>query len=70
MDQTEYVNVNFWAIIDFEIRLTDPLLLLGACFQMGPTFGGMMGSGVKAAHEALRILKSHRVVDGKVVGTA
>ena len=37
---------------------------------MGPTFGGMMGSGVKAAHEALRILKSHRVVDGKVVGTA
>lgn len=37
---------------------------------MGPTFGGMMGSGVKAAHEALRILDSFRVVDGKIVSNA
>ena len=38
MDQTECVNVNFWAIIDFEIRLTDPLLLLAACFLDGTYF--------------------------------
>ncbi|KAK7681532.1 hypothetical protein QCA50_015264 [Cerrena zonata] len=37
--------------------------------RMGPTFGGMMGSGVKAAHETLRILDSFRVVEGKIVGS-
>ena len=29
--------------------------------------GGMIGSGIKAAHEALRALDSVRVVNGKVV---
>jgi len=37
---------------------------------MGPTFGGMMGSGVKAAHEAIRILDSHVIVNGKIVDKA
>jgi thiamine thiazole synthase len=36
--------------------------------RMGPTFGGMIGSGVKAAHEALRILDASRIAGGKVVG--
>ncbi|KAL0565876.1 thiamine metabolism-related protein [Marasmius crinis-equi] len=36
--------------------------------RMGPTFGGMIGSGIKAAHEVLRALDSARVVAGKVVG--
>ena len=35
--------------------------------RMGPTFGGMMSSGVKAAKETIRILDSHKVVKGKVV---
>jgi len=35
--------------------------------RMGPTFGAMIGSGVKAAHEAIRILDSSNVVNGKVV---
>ena len=35
--------------------------------RMGPTFGAMMGSGIKAAHEAMRILDSSRVVNGKIV---
>ncbi|KAJ3862001.1 thiazole biosynthetic enzyme [Lentinula novae-zelandiae] len=37
--------------------------------RMGPTFGGMIGSGIKAAHEALRVLDSVNVVEGKVVST-
>ncbi|KAJ7935689.1 thiazole biosynthetic enzyme [Mycena leptocephala] len=36
--------------------------------RMGPTFGGMIGSGIKAAHEALRIFDASHVVGGKVVG--
>ncbi|KAF9463051.1 Thi4 family-domain-containing protein [Collybia nuda] len=36
--------------------------------RMGPTFGGMIGSGIKAAHEAIRILDSSEIVRGKIVG--
>lgn len=35
--------------------------------RMGPTFGAMMGSGIKAAHEAIRIIDSHQIVNGKVI---
>lgn len=35
--------------------------------RMGPTFGAMMGSGIKAAVEAQRILDSVTVVDGQVL---
>ncbi|KAJ3839541.1 thiazole biosynthetic enzyme [Lentinula raphanica] len=37
--------------------------------RMGPSFGGMIGSGIKAAHEALRVLESVNVVEGKVVSS-
>ncbi|KAJ7784519.1 Thi4 family-domain-containing protein [Mycena metata] len=36
--------------------------------RMGPTFGGMIGSGIKAAHEVLRILDASQIKGGKVVG--
>jgi thiamine thiazole synthase len=35
--------------------------------RMGPTFGAMIGSGIKAAHEAVRILDNAEIVGGKVV---
>ncbi|KAJ7175899.1 thiazole biosynthetic enzyme [Mycena filopes] len=36
--------------------------------RMGPTFGGMIGSGIKAAHEVIRVLDVSQVKGGKVVG--
>ena len=36
--------------------------------RMGPTFGAMMASGIKAAHEAVRILDAARVEKGIITG--
>ncbi|KAF8895498.1 thiazole biosynthetic enzyme [Infundibulicybe gibba] len=36
--------------------------------RMGPTFGAMIASGIKAAHEAVRVLEASEVVAGRVVG--
>ncbi|KAF8631032.1 hypothetical protein AX15_002643 [Amanita polypyramis BW_CC] len=36
--------------------------------RMGPTFGAMIGSGIKAAHEAIRTYDRAEIMDGKIVG--
>jgi thiamine thiazole synthase len=36
--------------------------------RMGPTFGAMIGSGIKAAHEAIRAYDNAQIVDGKIIG--
>ena len=36
--------------------------------RMGPTFGAMIGSGIKAAKEAIRAYDAASIKDGKVVG--
>ncbi|KAG6830715.1 hypothetical protein H0H87_007302 [Tephrocybe sp. NHM501043] len=36
--------------------------------RMGPTFGAMIASGIKAAHVASNIFKSSKIARGKVVG--
>jgi cysteine-dependent adenosine diphosphate thiazole synthase len=37
------------------------------CNRMGPTFGAMIASGIKAAKEAISILDSSTIISGKVV---
>ena len=36
--------------------------------RMGPTFGAMIGSGVKAATEAIKIFETAKIANGRVVG--
>lgn len=43
-------------------------LKTGICCVQGPTFGGMMISGQKAAHLALKALGMPNAVDGTLVG--
>jgi thiamine thiazole synthase len=36
--------------------------------RMGASFGGMLGSGIKAAKEAAKLFDSLQVEDGEVIG--
>ncbi|KAF4617284.1 hypothetical protein D9613_006114 [Agrocybe pediades] len=63
------------AIVNGTREVTPGLILTGmelsehdGSNRMGPTFGAMIGSGVKAAKEAIRILDTVEVVRGRVVG--
>jgi len=63
------------AIVNGTREVTPGLILTGmelsehdGSNRMGPTFGAMIGSGVKAAKEAIRILDQTEIVNGKVVG--
>ncbi|KIM63333.1 hypothetical protein SCLCIDRAFT_752494 [Scleroderma citrinum Foug A] len=63
------------AIVNGTREVTPGLILTGmelsehdGSNRMGPTFGAMMASGIKAAKEAIRILDSSQIVNGKVVG--
>jgi thiamine thiazole synthase len=63
------------AIVNGTREVTPGLILTGmelsehdGSNRMGPTFGAMIGSGIKAAEEAMRILASVEVQDGKIVG--
>ena len=44
------------------------ILELDGANRMGATFGGMLASGFKAAKDAIKILDSHIIVDGEIVG--
>ncbi|KAF8195439.1 Thi4 family-domain-containing protein [Pholiota molesta] len=63
------------AIVNGTREVTPGLILTGmelsehdGSNRMGPTFGAMIGSGIKAAVEAIRILDTAEVVGGKIVG--
>ncbi|CAA7261595.1 unnamed protein product [Cyclocybe aegerita] len=63
------------AIVNGTREVTPGLILTGmelsehdGSNRMGPTFGAMIASGVKAAQEAMKILDSAEVVGGKFVG--
>ncbi|KAL6304342.1 Thi4-domain-containing protein [Sparassis latifolia] len=65
------------AIVNGTREVSPGLIMTGQCMElsehdgsnrMGPTFGAMMASGIKAAREAIRILESSQIVDGKIVG--
>ncbi|KJA21255.1 hypothetical protein HYPSUDRAFT_42403 [Hypholoma sublateritium FD-334 SS-4] len=62
------------AIVNGTREVTPGLILTGmelsehdGSNRMGPTFGAMIGSGIKAAEEAVRILDTVEVASGKVV---
>ncbi|KAA1469853.1 Thi4-domain-containing protein [Dentipellis sp. KUC8613] len=62
------------AIVNGTREVTPGLILTGmelsehdGSNRMGPTFGAMMASGIKAAKEAIRVLDTHQVVNGRIV---